>query len=144
MCGKYTDLLLKIDGPKNHIWPYFLLSNQFFLFRNKRKKIFWTISGNSNFWSRVRLPNYELENSKFDFSLFTSLQTSKGICARQMHKINTNKQKLFWDVKSKRWKHVTQNLNLIQEKSQNHGIFVKHQSKLHDFIARLFHVILKN
>ena len=49
------------------------------------------------FWPRVRLPNFELENSKFDLSLFTSLQrqTSKGICTRQMYKINMNKQQLL-------------------------------------------------
>ena len=68
------------------------------------------------FWPRVRLPNFELENSKFDLSLFTSLQrqTPNGICTRQMYKINKNKQKLLsgfhfylWDVKSKKWRHVT-------------------------------------
>ena len=103
------------------------------------------------FWPRVILPNFELENSKFDLSLFTSLQrqTPKGICTRQMYKINKNKQNCFPDSIF-----IYETLNqkdegtwhkiLIKKNHENHDNFVKHQLKLHDFIARLFHVISKN
>ena len=57
--------------------------------RQIQEKIFYR---KFKFWPRVILPNFELENSKFDLSLFTSLQrqTPKGICTRQMYKINKN------------------------------------------------------
>ena len=64
--------------------------------RQIQEKIFYR---KFKFWPRVILPNFELENSKFDLSLFTSLQrqTPKGICTRQMYKINKNKQNCFPD-----------------------------------------------
>ena len=96
-----------------------------------------------NFRPRVRLPNYELENSEFDFSLFTSLQRQALNRNCTQHN-NINKQNAFLNppIFSSIFE---KNLNSIKitKNLENHENFVKHQSKLHDLIARFLHVILK-